>query len=65
MVSKAETLARHELVGHPSVGRSFKVIARKLSLSEKTIERYRSRVMGKLNARSVAELVRIALSAIG
>jgi PAS domain S-box-containing protein len=42
-------------------GDANKVIARKLGVSIKTIEKHRSSVMKKLNIRSVAELVRIAL----
>jgi PAS domain S-box-containing protein len=63
---KVETLNRREreVLEQVVAGNANKVIARKLSLSEKTIEKYRARVMSKLNARSVAELVRIALPAI-
>jgi PAS domain S-box-containing protein len=38
-----------------------KIIARKLDLSIKTIEKYRSSLMKKLHIRSVPELVRLAL----
>lgn len=44
-------------------GNANKVIASKLDLSEKTIEKYRARITKKLGVRSVAELVRIALVA--
>lgn len=44
-------------------GNANKVIARKLDLSVKTIEKHRSSLMKKLRARSVPELVRLALVA--
>ncbi|EMI52348.1 PAS domain S-box protein [Rhodopirellula sallentina] len=40
-----------------------KVIARRLDVSEKTVERHRSNLMKKLGVRGVAELVRIAMDA--
>jgi DNA-binding NarL/FixJ family response regulator len=40
---------------------SSKEIARKLNLSEKTVSTYRARLLGKLQARSAAELVRYAV----
>jgi PAS domain S-box-containing protein len=45
------------------VGDANKVIARKLGLSIKTIEKHRSSLMKKLHVRSVPELVRLALLA--
>jgi PAS domain S-box-containing protein len=42
-------------------GNANKVIARKLGLSIKTIEKHRSSLMKKLHVRSVPELVRLAL----
>jgi PAS domain S-box-containing protein len=45
------------------VGDANKVIARKLGLSIKTIEKHRSNLMKKLHVRSVPELVRLALLA--
>ena len=44
-------------------GEPNKVIARKLDRSEKTIEKNRAGLMKKLEVRSLAELVRLALSA--
>jgi FixJ family two-component response regulator len=43
-------------------GRANKVIAIDLSLSERTVEIHRSRVMEKMGTRSVAHLVRLALA---
>jgi two-component system, LuxR family, response regulator FixJ len=40
-------------------GQSNKLIARKLDLSPRTVEGYRARITEKLNAKSVADLVRI------
>jgi FixJ family two-component response regulator len=42
-------------------GDANKVIARKLGLSIKTIEKHRSSLMKKLHVRSVPDLVRLAL----
>lgn len=44
-------------------GKPNKQIAKELDLSVKTIEAHRSRVMRKLEARSIADLVRVALAA--
>jgi PAS domain S-box-containing protein len=46
-------------------GDANKLIARKLDLSVKTIEKHRSSLMKKLHVRSVPELVRLALLADG
>lgn len=42
-------------------GRANKQIAAELNISQKTVEVHRAHVMGKLRARSVAELVRMSL----
>ena len=44
-----------------TAGRSLGVMARKLGLSIKTIEKHRSSLMKKLHVRSVPELVRLAM----
>ncbi|MEP3931483.1 LuxR C-terminal-related transcriptional regulator, partial [Rhodopirellula bahusiensis] len=44
-------------------GRMNKVIANRLEISEKTVERHRSNLMKKLEAQSVAELVKLAMTA--
>ena len=46
-------------------GDANKLIARKLDLSVKTIEKHRSSLMKKLHVRSVPELVKLALLADG
>ena len=43
-------------------GRSAKEIARALGISTRTVEVHKTRLMAKLGARNVAELVRFALS---
>ncbi|TWT81039.1 Transcriptional regulatory protein FixJ [Planctomycetes bacterium CA13] len=59
MLSKRERQVLEEVVA----GRMNKVIAKNLDISEKTVERHRSRVMKKLSVQSVAELVRISVIA--
>jgi len=44
-------------------GNANKVIARRLAISEKTVEKHRSNIMKKLQIRSVPELVRLAVLA--
>jgi two-component system response regulator FixJ len=44
------------------LGHGNKAIAYLLSISPRTVENHRARVMQKMNARNVAELVRLALS---
>jgi FixJ family two-component response regulator len=44
-------------------GRSNKLIAYELSISTRTVENHRARIMEKLRIKSVAELVRLSLSA--
>jgi len=46
------------VAGHPN-----KVIAYNLSLSPRTVEIHRARVMDKMQARSLSELVRLAIAA--
>ncbi len=45
-----------------SVGDSNKGIAHMLEISEKTVEAHRAKVMGKMNAKSLAQLVKMVLS---
>jgi two-component system response regulator FixJ len=44
-------------------GRSNKIAARELGISPRTVEIHRARIMDKMNVRSLAGLVRIALAA--
>lgn len=46
-------------------GHSNKSIAQKLGISARTVEIHRARVMDKMKARNLSELVRMALSALG
>ncbi|HEX4413241.1 MAG TPA: PAS domain S-box protein, partial [Lacipirellulaceae bacterium] len=50
-----------DVMRHVVAGDANKVVARKLSLSIKTIEKHRGSLMKKLRVRSVPELVRLAL----
>ena len=70
---KAEIAARlaeltpreHEVMAMVTEGKSNKEIAAALSVSAKTVEVHRARVMDKMRADSLAELVRMALIAGG
>jgi PAS domain S-box-containing protein len=44
-------------------GEANKVVARRLDISEKTVEKHRSSLMKKMNVRNVAELVRVSMLA--
>jgi FixJ family two-component response regulator len=59
--AKIATLTRREreVLSHVVTGQLNKQIAADLGIVEKTIKVHRSRVMGKLGVRSVAELVRL------
>ena len=56
------TPREHEVMAMVTDGRSNKEIANALGVSAKTIEAHRARVMEKMQAGSLAELVRIALA---
>jgi FixJ family two-component response regulator len=54
------TSREYEVMTHVIAGRLNKVIARELDISEKTVKVHRGRVMMKMQAKSLAELVRMA-----
>ncbi len=54
------TSREYEVMTHVIAGRPNKMIAQELDVSEKTIKVHRGRVMKKMEARSLAELVRMA-----
>jgi len=54
------TSREYEVMTHVIAGKLNKVIARELDVSEKTIKVHRGRVMKKMEARSLANLVRMA-----
>jgi PAS domain S-box-containing protein len=58
---KALTDRECDVMRHVVAGDANKVVARKLGLSIKTIEKHRGSLMKKLHVRSVPELVRLAL----
>jgi FixJ family two-component response regulator len=62
--SRATTLTprEREVMGHIVAGSANKVIAIDLGLSQRTIEVHRSRIMEKMQARSLAELVRMSIA---
>jgi len=53
------TVREHEVCMLVAAGRVNKQIAAELGIAEKTVKAHRARVMAKLGARSVADLVRI------
>ncbi|MFM1891072.1 MAG: hypothetical protein RLZ44_149 [Pseudomonadota bacterium] len=57
------TPREHEVMQMVTEGRSNKEIANSLGVSAKTVEAHRARVMEKMQAGSLAELVRMAISA--
>ena len=57
------TPREREVMDMVTEGRSNKEIANTLGVSAKTIEAHRARVMEKMQARSLAELVRMAMAA--
>lgn len=57
---QALTPREQEVLQHLADGKANKVVAADLGISERTVEVHRSRVMRKLNARSVADLVHLA-----
>jgi len=57
------TPREHEVMTMVTEGRANKEIAAVLGVSAKTVEAHRARVMDKMHARSLAELVRMALIA--
>lgn len=59
------TPREHEVMDMVTDGRSNKEIATALGVSAKTVEAHRARVMDKMRATSLAELVRMALVAGG
>jgi len=67
VLARVQTLTRreHELLEMVVAGMTNKEIARRLSLSQKTVEVHRASTMQKMRAGSLAELVRLALLARG
>lgn len=59
------TPREHDVLMEVISGRTNKIIAYNLNLSQRSIEMYRSRVMEKMGAGSVAQLVRMLMSVEG
>jgi two-component system response regulator FixJ len=60
---EALTPREREVLEQLVIGRSNKMIARELTISPRTVEIHRARVMEKVGAESLSQLVRIALMA--
>ena len=56
------TEREHQVLDLIVAGKANKVVAYELSISPRTVEIHRSRVMEKMGARNLADLVRMALS---
>jgi FixJ family two-component response regulator len=54
------TAREYEVMTHVIAGKRNKVIARELEVTEKTVKVHRGRVMKKMSAQSLADLVRMA-----
>jgi FixJ family two-component response regulator len=52
-----------EVLSHLGLGKPNKVIAYDMGLSVRTVEGYRARIMSKLHARSIGELMQVVLHA--
>ena len=65
VVARVEALSRRErqVLDGLVAGHSNKLIARALEISPRTVEIYRAKVMTKMQAGSVSELVRLAMRA--
>lgn len=59
---RALTAREREVLDHLATGSPHKVIARDLNISPRTVEVHRARIMRKLGARNLADLVRIAMA---
>lgn len=57
------TAREREVFERVSIGRQNKEVARELEISPRTVEIYRARVMRKLEAENLSQLVRVAISA--
>jgi two-component system response regulator FixJ len=56
------TPREHDVLSQVVSGRPNKIIAQSLNLSQRSIEMHRSKVMEKMGASSVAQLVRMLIS---
>jgi two-component system, LuxR family, response regulator FixJ len=52
-----------DVLRHLTLGQANKIIAHELGISPRTVEVHRARLMSKLNAHSVADVVRLGLAA--
>ena len=57
----ALTPREHEVYERVAQGQANKVVAIELGISERTVELHRGRIMKKMRARSLAELMRVVL----
>jgi two-component system response regulator FixJ len=56
------TAREHEIMNQVITGKSNKVIARELNISHKTVEAHRTKVMEKMEAINLADLVRLCMT---
>lgn len=55
------TAREREILRHVAAGEPNKIIARRLGISFRTVELHRSHILEKMQARTLAELIRLAL----
>jgi DNA-binding NarL/FixJ family response regulator len=60
-LEKKLTQREREILSHICSGKSNRMIAHQLCISEKTVETHRTRIMQKLNTHCVVDLVRVAM----
>ncbi|MDO9499894.1 response regulator [Falsiroseomonas sp.] len=59
------TLRQRQILDHVIAGSPSKIIAAELRLNQRTVENHRAAIMAKIGARSLPELIRKVVSALG
>ena len=59
------TLRQRQILDHVIAGSPSKIIAAELRLNQRTVENHRAAIMAKIGAKSLPELIRKVVSALG